>query len=134
VGGGEVDNFPEFMRNPANRIASDSQYTSGIEGYVFDGADGSQIAHWTHPESVAVIKSAEHVHDYDEYMVVVQGKYTVVMGRKRVVLAAGGEYLIPSGTPHRGEAVGGTRTIHAFGGRRAERVGKRRPTSAVRLK
>ena len=123
--------FPEFMRNPANKIAAEAQYTKGIEGYVFDGADGSQMAFWTHPDSVSVLKSGEHVHEYDEYMVVVQGKYTVIMGRKRVALAVGEEYLIPRGTPHKGEATGGTRTIHAFGGRRAERARKRRsPPSA----
>jgi mannose-6-phosphate isomerase-like protein (cupin superfamily) len=129
-----MNSFPEFMRKPANRIASDSQYTGGVEGYVFEGVDGSQMAFWTHPDSVAVMKSVEHIHDYDEYVVVVQGKYAVVMGRKRVVLAAGAEYLIPKGTPHRGEATGGTRTIHAFGGRRAERVAKHRSTPLVRRK
>jgi mannose-6-phosphate isomerase-like protein (cupin superfamily) len=123
-----MDSFPEFIRNPVNRIATDSQHTSGVEGYLFDGADGSQVAVWTHPNSVSVLKSEEHVHDYDEYMVVVQGKYTVIMGRKRVVLAVGEEYLIPRGTPHKGEATGGTRTIHAFGGRRAERARKPRST------
>jgi len=39
--------FPEFMKNPLNRIAASSRYTEDIEGYVFDGADGSQVAFWT---------------------------------------------------------------------------------------
>lgn len=34
--------FPNFMRNAANRIALSSQFTEEIEGYVFDGVDGSQ--------------------------------------------------------------------------------------------
>jgi hypothetical protein len=38
-----MNDFPEFMKNPANRIASGSQATPGVEGYVFDGADGSQM-------------------------------------------------------------------------------------------
>jgi hypothetical protein len=41
-----MGDFPESMKNPANRIAHDSQYTEGIEGYVFDGAEGSQVAFW----------------------------------------------------------------------------------------
>ena len=36
-----MGNFPEFMKRPANRIAAGSQATPGVEGYVFDGADGS---------------------------------------------------------------------------------------------
>jgi len=39
-----MDNFPEFMKHPANRIATSNQGTPGVEGYVFDGADGSQMA------------------------------------------------------------------------------------------
>ncbi len=129
-----MDSFPEFMRNPANRIASGSQFTSGIEGYVFDGADDSQMAFWTYPDSVSVMKSTEHVHAYDEHFVVVQGNYILAMGRKRLTLNPGDECLVPKGTPHKGEAVGGTRTIHAFGGRRAEREVKRRPKPPTRHK
>ncbi|MFZ5643691.1 MAG: hypothetical protein ACOY46_08890 [Bacillota bacterium] len=40
-----MNNFPDFMRNPQNVIASKSQ-SRGTEGYVYDGADGSQMAHW----------------------------------------------------------------------------------------
>jgi hypothetical protein len=42
-----MDHFPEFMKNPANRIATSDQATPGVEGYVFDGVDGSQMAFWT---------------------------------------------------------------------------------------
>jgi hypothetical protein len=35
---------------------------------------------------------------------------------------AGQEYLIPRGTPHGEEALAGTRTIHALGGHRANRL------------
>jgi hypothetical protein len=39
-----MNEFPEFMKHPANRIATKDQATPGVEGYVFDGADGSQMA------------------------------------------------------------------------------------------
>jgi hypothetical protein len=39
-----MHDFPTFMKNPANRIESASQHTAGIEGNIFDGADGSQMA------------------------------------------------------------------------------------------
>lgn len=115
-----MDEFPEFMKSGTNKIATSSQSTPGVEGYVYDGADGSQMAFWTCQESAA---SAPHVHDYDEYMVVVQGCYTLVFGDKRIAVKAGEEYFIPKGVWHGGEVVANTRTIHAFGGHRAERSG-----------
>jgi mannose-6-phosphate isomerase-like protein (cupin superfamily) len=115
--------FPEFMKQAANRIATSSQATPGVEGYVFDGVEGSQMAFWTCRETAA---SAAHVHEFDEYMVVVQGCYTLIvytnLGSERIVIKAGEEYFIPRGVRHGGEVEGGTRTIHAFGGRRANRA------------
>ena len=43
-----------------------------------------------------------------------------MMGRE-FVLRKGDEPLIPASAVHGGRCVAGTRTIHAFGGRRAER-------------
>lgn len=112
-----MDHFPSFMKNSANAISAASQ-SKGVQGYVFDGADGSQMAFW---ECESDIISSEHVHDYDEYFIVVQGLYTLIMMGKSIRLAAGQEYFIPKGVPHAGEAKAGTRTIHAFGGLRAKR-------------
>ena len=110
--------FPDFMKNKRNAINPKFQ-SRGVEGYVYDGADGTQIAHWTCKKDGV---SKEHMHEYDEYFVVVQGKYTLIIGGRRITLEAGQEYHIPRGVPHAGEFVAGTRTIHAFGGKRAERV------------
>ena len=114
-----MNDFPEFMKHPANRIARSNQATPGVEGYIFDGADMSQMAFWTCRETAA---SAAHVHDYDEYMIVVQGCYTLIINGERIPVKAGEEYFIPRGVPHGGEVLAGTRTIHAFGGHRADRV------------
>jgi quercetin dioxygenase-like cupin family protein len=116
-----MSDFPAFMKNPVNKISSASQYTQGIEGYVFDGADGSQMAFWTVNQEG---KSAKHVHDYDEYMLVVEGQYTLIIDGKRLPVKAGEEYLIKKGIVHGGEVITGTRTIEAFGGKRAKRVGE----------
>jgi quercetin dioxygenase-like cupin family protein len=113
-----MEDFPGFMGSAANRIATSSQATPGVEGYVFNGADESQMAFWTCHETAA---SEAHAHEFDEYMLVVQGCYTLLIGGGRVKLKAGEEYFIPKGVVHGGEVVAGTRTIHAFGGRRAER-------------
>jgi len=111
--------FPEFMKRPANRIAMASQATKGVEGYVFDGADGSQMAFWTCRETAT---SSPHAHEFDEYMLVVEGCYTVIIAGQKIPVRAGEEYFIPRGVWHGGEVVAGTRTIHAFGGPRAMRV------------
>jgi mannose-6-phosphate isomerase-like protein (cupin superfamily) len=114
-----MDDFPEFMKHPANRIATSSQATPGVEGYVFDGADGSQMAFWTCRETAL---SKPHVHSFDEYMIVVQGCYTLIIDGERIPIRAGEEYFIPKGLLHGGEPAAGTRNIHAFGGRRADRT------------
>jgi hypothetical protein len=51
----------------------------------------------------------------------VQGCYTLLIAGKRIPIKAGEEYLIPRGVRHGGEVVAGTRTIHVFGGHRADR-------------
>ena len=117
-----MNEFPSFMKNPVNMVDPSSQFTPGIEGYVFDGIDGSQMAFWTYGEDVT---SEEHEHTYEEYIVVVQGQYNLIINGNVILLRAGDEYVIPKGTIHSGEAFAGTRAIYAFGGNRAKRVGKR---------
>jgi mannose-6-phosphate isomerase-like protein (cupin superfamily) len=113
-----MNEFPAFMKNPLNRIAAASQYTEDIEGYVFDGADGSQVAFWTCAKDRV---SAVHAHEFDEYMIVIEGKCTITMGEKLVELLAGDELLVPKGTPQSIRVSAGTRTVHVFGGKRAVR-------------
>ena len=115
--------FPTFMKNPANRIASTSQHTSGIEGYVFDGADGSQMAFWCCSRDAV---TEEHIHKFDEYFIVVEGAYFLTLNGKEVRVEAGQECYIPRGTRIAGRVTAGTRTIHVFGGQRAKREGSNR--------
>jgi mannose-6-phosphate isomerase-like protein (cupin superfamily) len=114
-----VNDFPEFMKNRINKIASESQYTDDIEGYVFDGADGSQDCFWKCLRDRA---STAHCHEFDEYMLVVQGEYTLIIGKDRFRPLPGEEFLIPKGVTHGGESICGTRTVHVFGGQRARRT------------
>lgn len=53
--------FPAFMKNTVNGIATSSQHTPGVEGYVFDGADGSQMVFWTVDRDAV---TTEHVHAF----------------------------------------------------------------------
>src|SRR5580658_10001448 len=114
-----MNEFPEFMKHPLNRIARSNQATPGLDGYVFDGIDGSQMAFWTCTETA---RSTSYVLDYDEYMIVVEGCYTLVIDGQRIPLRRGEEYFIARGVHHAGEVVAVTGTIHAFAGHRAERA------------
>lgn len=64
--------------------------------------------------------SKKHTHEFDEYMVCVCGQYTVIMNDKEFVLNPGEEIHIPKGTEQWGKCIAGTRTIHAFGGKRIQ--------------
>lgn len=122
-----MNEFPEFMKNPANAIAAHQQ-SAGVAGYVFDGAEGSQIAVFQCEKDGV---SKEHLHDFEEYFIVVQGEYTLGIGGKRITLKAGDEYYIPRGVPHDGAFLAGTRTINAFGGRRTERTSEEGCTAGL---
>jgi quercetin dioxygenase-like cupin family protein len=114
----DMEDFPIFMKTAENSISLDSQ-SKGIEGWVYDGIDGKQMAYW---KCNVDGTSNEHVHEYDEYFVVVQGVFTLIINGKRIPVRAGEEYFIPKGLIHGGEFVAGTRTIHCFGGKRANRA------------
>lgn len=114
-----MNHFPVFMKSAANRIAAASQHTAQIEGYVFDGADGTQVAFWECSDDA---RTEEHVHQFDEYFIVVQGCYTLTIDGKDSEVRAGQECVIARGTRMSGRVTAGTRTIHMFGGRRAMRA------------
>lgn len=83
------------------------------------------MAFWSCAEDA---QSTQHVHDFDESHdpfsgVVVRGCYTLGIEDQRIPLRTGDEYVIARGVVHGGEVVAGTRTIHAFGGHRADRAG-----------
>jgi len=97
------------MRKPINAVVSHQRS---------DGADGSQVLVF---QCATNGISKKHVHDFDEYFVVIQGEYTLGIEGKTIKLTSGQEYFIPKGIPHAGSFLAGTRTINAFGDKRAER-------------
>ncbi len=107
--------FPAFMKRAENRVPTSAQNTRDIEGYFYEGADGSQIAFW---ECSADRESSKHAHPFDEYMVCLSGQYVACFADREVVLSPGDELVIPAGTVQWGRCIAGTRTIHAFGGQR----------------
>ena len=110
-----MEHFPGFMKNVKNKIDASQQNTADIEGYYFEGKDNSQMALW---ECYSDRISKEHTHDFDEYMICVSGEYTVYLNDKEIILKSGNELFIPKGTEQWGKCKAGTRTIHAFGGKR----------------
>jgi hypothetical protein len=73
----------------------------------------------------------EAMDDFPEFMIVVQGCYTLIIDDKRIPVRSGEEYFIPKGFPHGGEPAAGTRTIHAFDGRRADRTNQSPASPAI---
>lgn len=110
-----MNGFPDFMKRECNIVPVEQQNTPDIEGYYYTANDGSQMAFWT---CNADRISKEHIHDYDEYMVCLDGEYVVTIDGEKHVLHAGDELFIPKGTLQGGSCKAGTRTIHAFGGTR----------------
>ena len=98
-----------------NKVDASQQNTTDIEGYYFQGTDGTQIAFW---ECRSDRISKKHTHPFDEYMVCVSGAYTAYLNEEKIILKPGDELYIPKGTVQWGQCTAGTRTIHAFGGKR----------------
>lgn len=109
--------FPSFMKKSDNKVPQELQNTPDIQGFYYTAADGSQMAFWT---CLADRVSREHRHDFDEYMICVEGEYVVVIDGLETTLHAGDELVIPKGSLQGGRCKAGTRTIHAFGGPRVK--------------
>ena len=75
-----MKDFTEFMKAPGNSVASKSQ-SVGVKGWVYEGVDGKQMAYWICERDCV---SKEHVHGFDEYFTVVQGKYIVIINDQKI--------------------------------------------------
>ena len=98
--------FPSFMTSPANRVADSSLHIPGVDVYVFDGADGTQLT-LCHAKSDA--STGERWRDSDEYLVVLEGSYVLTINGTNIQLDAGREFVIPQARAH----LGAVRRWHA---------------------
>lgn len=97
-----MKDFPDFMKNEKNHISKNQQNTKDIDGYYFEGKDGSQMAFWTcYSDRV----SSEHKHEFDEYMICIAGQYTAIIDGKEIILNPGDELFIPKGTIQGGKRI-----------------------------
>lgn len=110
-----MKHFPEFIRNNKNRVPDAPE---GMEGFVFDGADGSQVILWENASGGSV---GLHTHDFWEYCYVLEGTYEGIVDGKPIKLGPGDECLIPPGVPHAGKHSKNYRALDIFGGQRIKR-------------
>ena len=113
-----MQDFPEFMKDPARRVDAAQQNTADAQGYVYGGASG-QMAFWTCGQAR---ESGKHTHPFDEWMAVIAGEYTVCTAAGEVCLRPGDETVVPAGVEQWGRCIAGTRTVHAFGGPRVKQA------------
>ena len=112
-----LENFPAFLRAEVNEALSDDK-SGDMKGYVYDGSDGSQIVLWDCPNGGV---SARHVHDFDEYAIIVSGSYTGFAGDEKVILNPGDECFIPAGVWHEGTYSKNYRAIDGFANKRVKK-------------
>ncbi|MDI1435768.1 SRPBCC domain-containing protein [Polyangium sorediatum] len=115
-----LGSFPAFLTSAANHVAADSLHIPGVEAYVFDGADGTQIL-LCHAKTDA--DTDEQWRDADEYLAVLEGSYVLRINGMDMELRAGREFVVPRGARVSGRFSAGTRTMHAFRGRSLGRGG-----------
>lgn len=90
------------MKVEQNHIDASQQNTKDIDGYYYTANDGSQMAFWT---CYSDRESAEHCHNFDEYMVCISGQYCVTINGTEIVLNPGDELFIPKGQYKAGAAL-----------------------------
>lgn len=75
-----MNDFPTFMKSKSNHIDSSQQNTKGIDDYYYTANDGSQMAFQT---CYADQVSKPHQHPFDEYTIVISGRYTAIIDGKK---------------------------------------------------
>jgi hypothetical protein len=111
-----VHKFPDFLQYSTESIPEIARWNLGSgQGNIFLG-DDARMVFWSYPKSE---QSEPSINRYDEYIVVVEGRYTIVVNGTSTAYGpdeqGGPDVHIPSGLRHSRQVIGGTRTIHVFG-------------------
>lgn len=114
----KLKDYPDFLRTDANRVKKDD-LNDALDGYVFEGADGCQLVLWTNKKEGGSCEP--HVHEHDEYCIVISGTYSGFIDGEPVEASAGDELFIPAGKVHYGSYTDDYRAIDGFGWRRVQR-------------
>lgn len=113
-----MKNIPPHFKDLDQALAQ-ALLSKEIRGYVFDHIQGIQVAHWNCLEEIV---ADSHVHDFDEYFLILKGIYFLIINGSEQSLTVGDEIIIPAGTPHSGRMGAGTSALHAFGSDLAEKL------------
>lgn len=106
--------FPEMIRRSELEVESGWE---GLRGYMFQGADGSQVIFW---ECDNEVKAEPHKHEYDEYCLVIEGVCKETIEEETKILKKGDECQIPAGKLHWATMGPKYRAIDFFGGPRCK--------------
>jgi hypothetical protein len=107
-------NSPKFLQLSTESIPKIARCNlGGGQANVFLGGN-TRMVFWTYSRSQ---QSQPGIHRYDEYIVVVEGCYTVVVNGTSTACdqVNRADIHIPGGVRHSREVIGGSRTIHVFG-------------------
>jgi hypothetical protein len=111
-----VHQFPEFLQSSTEPIPEIARWNiGGGQGNVYLGGN-ARMVFWSYPRSQ---QSEPDVNRYDEYIVVVDGCYTIIANGTSTAYGpgqlGGPDIHILGGVRHSRQVIGGTRTIHVFG-------------------
>ena len=112
--------YPAFLTQAANEVLTDDM-AGGLQGFVFDGADGTQVVFWQSRNGQAGY-CEPHSHDYGEYCHVLNGTYRLCMEGREILLQPGDEICIAPGVEHSGWYSADYRAIDGFERHRFERI------------
>jgi quercetin dioxygenase-like cupin family protein len=115
----EEKHFPGSLRARDLEVGDD---IARMEGYLFTGRNDAQVVFW---ECGTALEVKPHVHEYDEYCLVVEGECHEFIEGVEHVLRKGDEILIPAGKRHWARMVAPYRAIDFFGGARFQYRGDR---------
>jgi hypothetical protein len=111
-----MQDFPELMKN-LNCTPDKDQHTQSIEGYYFEDAEDSRAACWF---CRADQTSKEHSHDFDKYMICIDGQYNIAIGDKKTAGSGKRIFHIQRRCANSGKVKAETHAIHAFCCRRIQ--------------
>jgi len=111
----KMKHLAEFIKRTGKPIPINQQNTNDIKGYYYDSSNNVQIALW---ECNSEKESKKHKHEFNEYMVCLEGEYLAIVDNIEYVLHKGDDLEIKSGQEQWGKCIAGTITLHIFEGKR----------------
>lgn len=107
--------FPMFMQGPSSESVLSLLPNPALVGQAFESDSGTRMAAL---HAAGDGETREHLLERDAYIFVIEGEYTLRLGREELSLPAGTEFHVPSGGRVSGRVKAGTRLFYAVRGAR----------------